>query len=64
MAYVTTAERIGMKKGIEQGIEQGIQKGESTILLNLLTRKFKSVPDSYCIKIQKASSECPTGEKV
>jgi hypothetical protein len=27
MAYVTTAERIGIEKGIQQGILQGIQKG-------------------------------------
>jgi hypothetical protein len=27
VAYITTAERIGMKKGIEIGIKQGIQQG-------------------------------------
>ena len=27
VAYITTAERIGMKKGIEIGIQQGIQQG-------------------------------------
>jgi hypothetical protein len=27
MRYITTAERIGMKKGMEKGIEKGIEKG-------------------------------------
>jgi hypothetical protein len=27
MAYITTAERIGMKRGIKQGVKQGIEKG-------------------------------------
>ena len=27
MAYITTAERIGMQKGLEQGLQQGMQQG-------------------------------------
>ena len=27
VAYITTAERIGMKKGFEQGLQQGMQQG-------------------------------------
>ncbi len=27
MAYVTTAERLGIKKGFSQGLEQGIEQG-------------------------------------
>jgi len=27
MAYVTNAERIGMRKGLEQGLEQGLERG-------------------------------------
>ena len=53
MAYITTAERIGIEKGRVLGIEQG----ESALLLRQLTRKFKQVPDNYCEKIQKANSE-------
>ncbi len=29
MAYVTTAERIGIEKGMQQGILQGLQQGIS-----------------------------------
>ena len=27
MPYVTTAERLGIKKGFSQGLEQGVQQG-------------------------------------
>jgi hypothetical protein len=27
MPYITTAERIGLKRGVEQGIAQGIEQG-------------------------------------
>jgi len=45
VAYVTTAERIG------------IQKGEGMLLLQLLKHKFKVVPEDYSKKIQEASVE-------
>jgi hypothetical protein len=51
MRYVTTAERIGMRKGMERGIEQGIEKGlqrgveqglesERALLQRLARRRF------------------------
>jgi hypothetical protein len=45
MAYITSVERIGIKKGIEQGIQQGIRQGESTVLRRLLRRRFGPLPD-------------------
>jgi len=61
MGYITTAERLGIKKGIEQGIEQGrqegVQQGESTFLLRLLERKFKIIPESYRQKIVHANPD-------
>ena len=45
VSYITTAERIGIKKGYEQGmqqgIEQGMQRGEYSLLLRLLEHKLK-----------------------
>src|SRR5439155_1149033 len=44
MAYISTAERLGMEKGIEKGIEQGIEIGEhkgvqkAAMALNMLNR--------------------------
>jgi hypothetical protein len=44
MPYVTSVERIGIKKGIligeEKGIEKGIPQGEAQILRRQLTRRF------------------------
>jgi hypothetical protein len=41
MQYVTSVERIGIKKGLQQGLQQG----EGRILRRLLARKFGSIPD-------------------
>lgn len=51
--YVTTAERIGL----ERGERIGIQKGEIAILLRLLQRKFKTIPNDYCLQMEKANTE-------
>jgi flagellar biosynthesis/type III secretory pathway protein FliH len=32
MPYVTSVERIGVKKGIEQGIEKGLEKGLEKVI--------------------------------
>jgi len=45
MPYVTSVERIGIRKGIQQGIEQGIQQGlqqERHLLLRLTRKRFGS----------------------
>ncbi|MGB6976916.1 MAG: hypothetical protein WBE18_05640 [Gammaproteobacteria bacterium] len=57
MSYITSAERIGIKKGIQEGmqlgIQQGMQKGERLFLLQQLIYKFGKVPDIYrqCLKL-------------
>jgi len=56
MRYVTTAERIGLKKGIREGIQQGIQQGvQQGILLgrlieNILNLQQKSGRTAYSEK--------------
>ena len=47
MPYVTSVERIGIRKGIERGIEQGIEQGiqqglqhERLLLLRLVDKRF------------------------
>lgn len=66
MQYVTTAERIGFKKGIEQGIEQGIERGESRLLYRLLQRRFGPLPEWVETRLTQAStSELETwGERL
>ena len=57
MEYVTSVERIGIKKGIEQGIHQGIQQGiqkgleqgsrqgSLALLCRLISKRFKVAPE-------------------
>jgi hypothetical protein len=40
MPYITSVERIGIKKGFEQGIQQG----EALVLKRLLARRFGTLP--------------------
>ncbi len=62
--YITTAERVGIRKGLQQGLEQGreegleqgVHLGESAVLLRQLERKFNVLSDGYRKKIQEADS--------
>jgi hypothetical protein len=49
MAYISTIERFGIKKGIQQG--------EQELLLRQLQWKFHSLPESYCQKLAEADQE-------
>lgn len=51
--YITTAERIGIKKGKEMGE----QKGEKNIFIHLLKLKFKEIPLHYLQEIEKAEKD-------
>jgi hypothetical protein len=52
MPYVTTAERIGIKKGIEQGIPLG----EARLLRRLLANRFGALPDWVESRLNEASA--------
>jgi hypothetical protein len=68
MRYISSAERIGMRrgeelglqKGLQQGEQRGLQKGEqlgtATTLHRLLRRRFGPLPDWVEIKLQEAPS--------
>ncbi len=49
MRYVTSVERIGIKKGIQQG--------ELRVLRRLLTRRFGELPDWAETQLQEAPPE-------
>ena len=49
VTYITSFERIGIKKGMQQG--------ECAILHRLLLRKFRQVPPRYLAMLLKADSE-------
>ncbi len=44
MPYITSVERIGIRKGIEQGRQEGIQQGEALLLRRQLARRFGELP--------------------
>lgn len=47
----------GMKEGIKKGIKEGEKKGKAEILIKLLIKKFKSVPQEYKVKINNLSED-------
>lgn len=61
MAYISTAERIGIEKGIAQGLaqgrEQGLLIGESALLNRLLRRKFGAAVEGYQDKLKQADAD-------
>lgn len=44
MRYISSAERLGMKRGHELGLQQGLQQGR-TLLLRQLRKRFGELPD-------------------
>jgi hypothetical protein len=56
MPYITSAERIGIKKGLEKGLEQGLEQGEKIVLLRLLHRKFGTIPEHYRTQVEQANA--------
>jgi hypothetical protein len=57
MAYITTAERIGMEKGMQQGMQQGMLEGKYIIILHLLQHKFSEVPAKYLKRLAEADAD-------
>ena len=66
VAYITTAERIGMEKGYEQGMQQGTLEGEKLLLTKQLNRRFAHLSSVYVAKIKSADAETLLvwGEKI
>jgi hypothetical protein len=55
MRYVTSVERIGIKKGLQQGLQQG----EIRVLRRLLTRRFGELPVWVEPRLPEAPPEAP-----
>ena len=45
MAYVSSVERIGIKKGLERGMQQGMQQGTLSLLCRLISKRFEVAED-------------------
>ena len=65
MKYVTSVERLAIKRGVEQGIERGIERGlaqgraegRATMLARLLTRRFGPLPTAITERLAHANAE-------
>jgi len=53
MQYVTSIERIGMKKGKKEGIEEGVLKKAREAVIDVLEARFDTVPTPLISKIKK-----------
>ncbi|GAA0504247.1 DUF4351 domain-containing protein [Pigmentiphaga daeguensis] len=64
MAFVSTAEKWGIKKGMQQGLEQGLQagrsegrvEGQADLLLRQIQRRFGPVDTSIVQRIRTAKA--------
>lgn len=54
---MTDIGKMIYQEGMEEGIEKGIGKGKADLLLKLLIKKFKVIPDDYKNKILNLSQE-------
>jgi Domain of unknown function (DUF4351) len=54
--YITSVEQIGYDRGIKQGTASGLVQGERSIVLRLLTRKFKHLTDRTIAQIATLST--------
>lgn len=54
---MTDVGKMIYQEGMEEGIEKGIGKGKADLLLKLLIKKFKVIPDDYKNKILNLSQE-------
>ena len=65
VAYITTAERIGMEKGYEQGVEKGLTY-ERALLKSLLTRRFGHLSSNTISTLEQADHDTllSWGEKI
>ena len=52
MAYITTAERIGMEKGMKEGIQY-----ERTLVGKLLTRRFGDLSSDVRCRLEQADPD-------
>ncbi|OAA83837.1 DUF4351 domain-containing protein [Clostridium ljungdahlii] len=57
MITMTEIGKMIRDEGIEEGIEKGKTKGKSEIIIRLLVKKFKKVPEEYIDRIKFLSDE-------
>ncbi|MDI6792535.1 MAG: transposase, partial [bacterium] len=53
MPYVTSFERIGIKKGIQQGLQQGLLKEGREMILEALNERFRDIPSFVSMAVNQ-----------
>ncbi|WP_153044051.1 hypothetical protein [Kerstersia gyiorum] len=54
MAYISSVERIGIRKGLQQGLKQGRNEGMAGLLRALLETRFGPLSDADLARLQQA----------
>lgn len=54
MAYISSVERIGIRKGMQQGLEQGRNEGMAGLLRAQLETRFGPLSDADLARLQQA----------
>jgi hypothetical protein len=53
VSYVTPSQQLWLK----QGMQQGMQQGETKVVIKLLLKRFKFIPDEYLARINNATED-------
>ena len=56
MEYITSVERIGIKKGMQQGMQQGMLLDAQDMLIEVLTERFGGVSGELSEQIKRIDS--------
>ncbi len=57
MPYITSVERIGLRKGFEQGRQQGREEGREQLLLDQLAYRFGQLSEMAVARVESATAE-------
>lgn len=57
MPYITSIERIGREEGRQEGRAEGRQEGEARFAVQLLTRRFGSLPSALQTQVERLTVE-------
>ena len=56
MRYISSVEKIGLRKGFEKGITKGIEKGRGQMLRDQLIHRFGPLPQAVAGRIESGTT--------
>ncbi|MGE3927826.1 MAG: DUF4351 domain-containing protein [Lautropia sp.] len=54
--YISSVEKIGMRRGMAKGLEKGLEKGRELLLLTQLTHRFGALPEAVAARVEAGSA--------